>query len=231
MSDRRVDQPIASGRSGWIRTVLVWSIVFLSGFALMVLEIVGARYLAKDFGGSFYVWTSQIGVVLIALALGYTIGGILADRWGRARPLSWLLVPAGLIMVFIPEYTPPVVEAIILRHPPDEPIPALWQKLDPVLGSALIFLVPCLVLAVVPPYMIRLSARHLSHVGRTSGLVYAASTVGGIAGVFGSAYVLIDQMTVTTIFRATGVTTMLVGGLCLWMEPSGREKVNHSDAS
>ena len=34
----------------------------------MVLEIVGVRFLAKDFGGGFYVWTSQIGMVLVALA-------------------------------------------------------------------------------------------------------------------------------------------------------------------
>ena len=46
-------------------------LVFLGGFAIMVLEIIGARYLAKDFGSSFYVWVSQIGVILIALALGY----------------------------------------------------------------------------------------------------------------------------------------------------------------
>ena len=40
--------------------------VFLGGFAVMVLEIIGARFLARDFGGSFYVWINQIGVILIA---------------------------------------------------------------------------------------------------------------------------------------------------------------------
>ena len=54
--------------------------VFLGGFAVMVLEIVGARLLAKDFGSSFYVWTSQIGVILVALSMGYFFGGILADK-------------------------------------------------------------------------------------------------------------------------------------------------------
>ncbi|SVD05690.1 uncharacterized protein METZ01_LOCUS358544, partial [marine metagenome] len=33
-------------------------LVFLGGFAVMVLEIVGARYLQPWFGGAFYVWTS-----------------------------------------------------------------------------------------------------------------------------------------------------------------------------
>ena len=49
-------------------------LVFVGGFVIMVLEIIGARYLAKDFGGSFYVWVSQIGVILTALALGYFAG-------------------------------------------------------------------------------------------------------------------------------------------------------------
>ena len=40
--------------------------VFLGGFAVMVLETIGARFLARDFGGSFYVWINQIGVILIA---------------------------------------------------------------------------------------------------------------------------------------------------------------------
>src|SRR2546427_3332886 len=66
-----------------MRNVTAASLVFLGGFAIMVLEIIGARFLAKDFGGSFYVWVSQIGVILIALAVGYYVGGALADRFQR----------------------------------------------------------------------------------------------------------------------------------------------------
>ena len=76
-------------------------LVFLGEFAVMVLEIIGARYLAKDFGGSFYVWISQIGVILIALALGYGAGGALADRFQRAAFLALPLGVAGLVMMVI----------------------------------------------------------------------------------------------------------------------------------
>ena len=62
-----------------MRKMMATVLVFLGGFVIMVLEIVGARYLAKDFGSSFYVWTSQIGVILIALAAGYYVGGAMAD--------------------------------------------------------------------------------------------------------------------------------------------------------
>src|SRR5688500_2672876 len=150
--------------------------VFLGGFAVMVLEIIGARYLAKDFGGSFYIWISQIGVILIALALGYAIGGALADRFQRAAFLALPLAVAGVVMWFIPRFTPPLVKAIVMRHPLETGIPPLWQKLDPVLGSTLVFFLPCLVLASLPPYMIRLASRQVEHVVSISGFIYSGST-------------------------------------------------------
>src|SRR5208282_1444906 len=106
--------------------------VFLSGFAVMVLEIIGARYLAKDFGGSFYVWISQIGVILIALALGYAVGGALADRFQRPGFLAVPMAVAGFFIFFIPNFTPRLVAVIVNRHPLGQDIPPLWIKLDPV---------------------------------------------------------------------------------------------------
>ena len=233
----------------------------------MVLEIVGVRFLAKDFGSGFYVWTSQIGMVMLALALGYGVGGYLADRFKKARFLSLLLAPAGIFILLIPQMAPGVLDGIVDRHenstasaeprafetvrtelfitetnllaeipkdflenktnnaannlpaPPIDDaapseIPAVWRKLDPAIGSAVVFLFPCFVLAMISPFMVRLAARQVAHVGTVSGLVYAASTVGSIAGVFISAYVLIDLFTTTQIFQMTGALTLGLGGLC-----------------
>jgi len=193
-------------------------LVFLGGFAVMVLEIIGARYLAKDFGGSFYVWTSQIGVILVALAVGYAVGGALADRVQRMAFLAAPLAAAGLFIVFIPNITPRLVDAIVMRHPAGQDIPAIWVKLDPAMGSAVVFFLPCLALALISPFMVRVTASRLDRVGTISGLIYAASTVGSIAGVFMSGYVFIDCFSVTTIFRAMGVLTMLLAVLSLAMD-------------
>ena len=252
------------------RAVALGALVFFGGFAVMVLEIVGARYLQPWFGGAFYVWTSQIGVVMLALALGYAIGGQLADRWRRAQYLGALLVPAAVAVLSIPTLAPGILDAIVDRHaqtaslettneptpavvetnllselPPEflqgsetntpalppgsdksiSYVPALWRKLDPAIGSAVVFLLPCFVLAMISPYMIRQAARQMTHVGTVSGLVYAASTVGSIGGVFVSAYVLIDHFSMTTIFYLTGGLTLGLAGLCclidwLWPEDS-----------
>ncbi len=256
------DAPTSRGR-----TLALGALVLLGGFAVMVLEIVGARYLQPWFGGAFYVWTSQIGMVMLALALGYGVGGHLADRFKKARFLSLLLAPAGIFILLIPQMAPGVLDGIVDRHvnstasaeptasetvrtesfitetnllaeipkeflvgntnnaannlpaPPIDDaapseIPAVWRKLDPAIGSAVVFLFPCFVLAMISPFMVRLAARQVAHVGTVSGLVYAASTVGSIAGVFISAYVLIDLFTTTQIFQMTGALTLGLGGLC-----------------
>jgi MFS family permease len=193
-------------------------LVFLGGFALLVLEIIGARFLARDFGGSSYVWISQIGVILIALALGYAVGGALADKFQRAGLLAVPLTFAGVFTLLIPNLMPPLLKAIVMRHPLDQPIPALWVKLDPVLGSMLVFFLPCFVLAILSPCTIRLTAREIERVGTISGLVYAASTLGNIAGVFISGFVLIDYVDVPDIFRGTGVLILLLAGLSLVLD-------------
>src|SRR5437016_1152194 len=202
-----------------MRSAAAATLVFIGGFIMMVLEIIGARFLAKDFVISFHVWVSQIGVVLIALALGYFLGGALADRWQRLSVLILLLVPAGVAVFVIPNCEAWLIDLIILRHPADRPIPLLWQKLDPVLGSSLIFLLPCVVLAMLSPYMIRLATRSLAQVGRSSGFIIAASTLGSIAGVFISGFVLIDNMRLSNIFRTMGGMTVGLGVLCFLLDP------------
>lgn len=201
-----------------MKSAVAAALVFLGGFVIMVLEIIGARYLARDFGSSFHVWVSQIGVVLIALAAGYYLGGALADRCPRLSVLVALLVPAGLLLLFIPNCAGSLLDAIITRHPSDRPIPVLWQKLDPVMGSALVFLLPCTVLATLSPFMIRLATHNLAQVGRSSGFIIAASTLGSIAGVFLAGFVLIDHVTVSNIFRMMGGVTIALGLLCLALD-------------
>ena len=265
------DSPSETTSSGGRAPLLALGLlVFLRGFAVMVLEIVGARYLQPWFGGAFYVWTSQIGVVMLALAAGYAVGGQLADRWKKARYLGLLLIPAGVFILLIPAMAPGLLDAIVDRHAsesvntveiaPDpavvetnlladlDPsflnpdgaketatdipqaeevmeIPAIWRKVDPAIGSAVVFLYPCFVLAMISPYMIRLAASRVKAVGTVSGRVYAASTAGSIGGVFVTAYVLIDHLSNFGIFMFSGGLTLALAGLCfaldrLWPETS-----------
>src|SRR5436189_129546 len=55
-------------------------VVFVVGSASLGAEIAAARLLAPYFGASTIVWANTIATVLVALAVGYWIGGKMADR-------------------------------------------------------------------------------------------------------------------------------------------------------
>src|SRR4029078_5183574 len=84
--------------------------VFPSGAVLLGVEIAASRVLAPTFGSSLYVWGALIGVVLSGLALGYAIGGAVADRW----PAPYLLVSAialGALLVL----ASPLLDPLLLN--------------------------------------------------------------------------------------------------------------------
>ncbi len=54
--------------------------VFVVGAVILILEILGTRIVAPYYGTTIYVWSSLIGVTLMALSMGYYAGGRLADK-------------------------------------------------------------------------------------------------------------------------------------------------------
>src|SRR6476619_2024158 len=72
------------------------AVVFLANAGLLVLQLLGGRYLAPFIGSSVETWTSVIGVFLTGIALGNHFGGRVADRSPSTRSLGILLVLGAL---------------------------------------------------------------------------------------------------------------------------------------
>ena len=51
-----------------------------TGAAILVVEILGAKLLSPYVGTSHFVWTAQIAVTLVSLAVGYWFGGCQIGR-------------------------------------------------------------------------------------------------------------------------------------------------------
>ena len=72
------------------------TIAFVVGAASLGAEISAARLLAPYFGASTIIWANTIATVLVALSVGYAIGGKLADRRADMRGLCLIVLLAAV---------------------------------------------------------------------------------------------------------------------------------------
>ena len=149
----------------------LYLIVFLTGASVMVIELLGTRLIAPFYGASLYVWSSLISVTMIALAIGYFVGGLWADRAQRSG-LSLIIALAALFTLLIPWASRPVLLAT-------DPLGLRAGAFT----SALTLFFPSLTfLGMVGPFAIKLATSQLDGVGSSSGKVYAISTLGSVIG-------------------------------------------------
>ncbi|MHB1451821.1 MAG: spermidine synthase [Coriobacteriia bacterium] len=185
-------------------------IVFGCGAALMGLEMVAARVLAPYLGNSIYVWGSVISVVMIALSLGYALGGQLADRFGAARSLPPVIAAAGLVTA-----AGPLISQAVLPSAAD-----LGPRLGSLAATTAIYFVPALLLAMVSPLGVRLAAREgMAHLGRSTGNLYAVSTAGSIAGTLATSFWLIPLLSLEPLVVWTGLALVGIALLALTLKP------------
>ncbi|MFA6391933.1 MAG: fused MFS/spermidine synthase [Patescibacteria group bacterium] len=187
------------------KKIFLYSIVFGAGAAVMAIEMAASRLLAPYFGTSIFVWGSIIGVVLIALSLGYWIGGKYADKHPEIECLMLILVVAGLFATFIPILFYQFIEIIIAR---------LLFGAELIIGSffvmVILFFIPIFLLGMVSPFAIRISVSSVENSGKTAGNLYAFSTIGSILGTFLSSFWLIPFVgTRETIFISSSVLLLL----------------------
>jgi spermidine synthase len=162
-------------------------LVFVVGTGSLGAEIAAVRLLAPYFGASTVVWANTIGIVLVALSVGYWLGGRFADRHPHLRGLCMLALVAALGLAVIPFAADPLLELGV-------------DALDAVsagafLGSLFAVLVlvaaPVLLLGAVSPWAIRLAVETVEEAGTVAGRLYALSTAGSLLGTLLSALVLI----------------------------------------
>ena len=194
---------------------LVYLVIGLSGATALGAEVVWTRLLSLMLGATVYTFSLILAVVLVGLGLGSAAGAYIARIVSRPRlVLGWfqLLLPvsiawtAYMIAQSLP-YWP--VNPALSTHP--------WLSLQfDLMRCAWTILPATLLWGASFPLAIAAAARRGEDAGRLVGRIYAANTVGGIAGAIGFSMIVIPtfgtqnaQRLMIGIAAAAGATMLL----------------------
>jgi spermidine synthase len=186
----------------------------VTGAAVMMVEILGARILAPWVGTSHFVWTAQIAVTLAALAAGYAAGGRLSGRGARPGVLfAGLLVAAAWLAC-----------TVVLREATISALLALPLPACALLSSALLFFVPLGLMAMTGPFLVSVLAGSLRQAGATAGRLSAVSTLGSFLGTAVIGYVLVPLLpnSVTLLGTAAVVAAVALVYFAAWRRTAAR---------
>src|SRR3989338_8273699 len=75
---------------------------FVSGMSIMAVEMCASRLLAPYFGTSLFVWTNIIGIIMIALSIGYYFGGKIADKYQSKILFYSIILGSGAYLCLVP---------------------------------------------------------------------------------------------------------------------------------
>jgi len=186
-------------RPSWLIYYLLLTAVICGGL-IMVIEVLGSRVIGPFFGVSLFIWSSLISVAMISLALGYSLGGRLADRFPDPKYLYQIILVAGFLVLLIPILKAPILQLCV----------PLGLRMGSFLATILLFGPSLFLLGCVSPFIIRIAADNMKYLGRTVGGFYAVSTLGSVAGTAITGFVLIAWLGIDEIFQLTGIILIIL---------------------
>lgn len=178
---------------------------FVSGAAVMILEIMGTRLLEPFLSNSVFTWIGMISVMLTCLSIGYFLGGKLADRNPSTTYVALLFILSGISIAVIPLYSYQVLSFSS----------NFGLIYGPIIASSLLFSLPSILLAMISPYLIKLNAKELRVIGEIFGNIYAISTVGSIFGTLLAGFYILPNIGIKATLLSLSMILIVDGALFL----------------
>jgi spermidine synthase len=179
--------------------------VFVTGAAVMCIEILGTRIIGPAFGVNLFVWSALLAVTLGSLALGYYVGGVGVDRRPVARALGAVVLGSGLALGVVP-----LITVAVLRF-----AESLGPRAGSLSAATLLFALPLVGLGMVSPVAVRLGTRDLRDAGHSVGSIYAVSTAGGLVGTLSTAFLIVPAFDTNEIVVGVALLLTAVGAASL----------------
>lgn len=188
---------------------LLAALVFVVGASSLGVEIAAARLLAPYFGASTVVWANTIGVVLVALSVGYWFGGRYADRHPHLRGLCLLVLAAAVLIALVPFAARPFLGFSVDAFD----TVSVGGFAGSLFGVLVLVAVPVTLLGAAAPWAVRLAVGEVGSSGEVVGRLYAISTAGSLVGTMVSALLLIPLLGTQRTFLVFALALALVAAL------------------
>ena len=198
-----------------LRKPLVFVLAGWSGFYVMAIELLSGRILAPSFGNSIYVWGGVITIFMLALSIGYLIGGHLSVHAPSLRRLGLILMAAALTTLPVIIWSDALIDMVFKRV--SDP------RYGSLLASSALFFLPTVISGCVSPYAIRLLVTQLQASGQSAGKLYFVSTFGSAAGTIGTSFYLVLLFEINQIFTTLILISLLLGSLAMLFKPASHE--------
>ena len=186
-------------------TLAIWLLVFAAGWFVMLTELVGARVLTPYFGNTIYVWGSVIGIFLLALAIGYAVGGRLTRRFSSPLVPAMLSAAGGLYVAFTPLFQNPLSASLYNT--------GMHVKWGVLIAAWILYGLPMVLLGGVSPYCVHIATKSRLDVGHRAGLLYAISTLGSFLGCLVTAFILIPGLPLAHVIVFAGIGMGWIAGI------------------
>jgi spermidine synthase len=206
----------------------LWA-VGLSGLCALGLEVLWTRALVYYLDNSTHAFTTMLTAFLLGIALG---GAVVTRFIDRRVPLLGVF---GLVEVLIGFFSLMAVP-ILARSSPvltgldRETIDALlfwkWTGLR-FLESLTVMLLPTTLMGMTVPLAAKISTRKLKWLGGSLGRVYAANTVGGVAGALIAGFVLVPTLGVSRGLVLLAACSAVIGTVLLLADPAMTRRTAH----
>ncbi|NMP16286.1 fused MFS/spermidine synthase [Thalassotalea sp. Y01] len=177
-------------QSRW-HNYFVYVLAFSSGFSIMGIELLGGRILAPYFGSSVHVWGSIITVFMLALSLGYLLGGRLSLHQPSLKKYGTIFIAAGAMLLPLIMAALPMLEWVFDRIED--------ARYGSLVASTLLFFIPTVILGMISPYSVRLLVTNEHESGQVAGVLYFVSTLGSALGTLATSFYLVLWFEVNTI--------------------------------
>ncbi len=192
--------------------------VFISGMTTLGIEFAASRLLGSVFGTSNLVWASIIGLILIYLSVGYTLGGRWADKYPNFETFYTILIWGAFTAGIVPFISRPVLFAAADAFDQLQ-VGVLLGAFTAVL---VLLVVPITLLGTISPFAIRLTLTDSKEAGRTAGRIYAISTLGSFLGTFTPDLILIPWLGTRLTFVVFSLILCCVGLIGLYLSKGWR---------